>query len=129
MPVVLDIQLNWIGKTLGYMEQKELARVDVSEKAMDEWSVHLVEAFKATLFAESAKEAGAWFVGANIPGKPSNVLFYFGGVPTWAAWLNNESDANWASMEFSSSTVPEGVDEKTSTNLQGGIVTGVAAVA
>ncbi|OAG37692.1 hypothetical protein AYO21_08055 [Fonsecaea monophora] len=100
MPVVLDIQVKWIGQTIRHMEDKRLAKVDVSEQAMAKWSSHLHEAFEATLFAESAKAAGAWFVGANIPGKASDILFYFGGVPAWTAWLENERMAGWPSLDF-----------------------------
>jgi cation diffusion facilitator CzcD-associated flavoprotein CzcO len=110
MPVVLDIEVKWIGQTLQYMEMKKLAKIEVTEKAADAWFLHLVEAFKATLFAESAKKSKAWFVGANIPGKPSDVLFYFGGVPNWAGWLENETKSSWASMNFESFGVPSVVD-------------------
>jgi cyclohexanone monooxygenase len=100
MPVVLEIAVDWIGKTIRYMEGKKLAKIDVTEAAVDAWSSHLDAEFRATLFAESAKNAHAWFVGANIPGKAINVLFYFGGVPTWTAWLEKETKTAWASMDF-----------------------------
>ncbi|KAJ4142136.1 hypothetical protein NW754_014927 [Fusarium falciforme] len=101
MPVVLDIGVSWIGKTLRYMEENHLTKINVTDKAVKAWSNHLEEAFRATLFAESATKSGAWFVGANIPGKASNVLFYFGGVPTWTGWLEKERKRSWASMNFS----------------------------
>lgn len=101
MPVVVDIGLNWIGKTIRYMEENKLTKINVTNKAVEAWAAHLDECFKATLMADYAEKSGAWFVGANIPGKPKNVLFYFGGVPGWAAWLENESTSSWASMDFS----------------------------
>lgn len=102
MPIVLNKEVNWIGKTIGYMEENKLAEINVSQKAVDAWSTHLDEAFKATLFANSAKASGAWFVGANIPGKANSPLFYFGGVQTWEAWLDKERSTTWANMDFSS---------------------------
>ncbi|EXJ84876.1 oxidoreductase [Capronia epimyces CBS 606.96] len=104
MPVVLDIQVQWIGKTLRHMEQHRLNKIDVSKDAVTKWSAQVEEAFKGTLLGESAKKAKAWFVGANIEGKADNVLFYFGGVPAWSSWLENESKTDWASMEFGSPT-------------------------
>lgn len=101
MPVVLDIGVNWIGKTISYMEDNRIKKIDVSNAAVEAWSSHLDEAFRATLFAESAIASRAWFVSANIPGKAPNVLFYFGGVPTWTAWLEKEIKAGWPSMLFS----------------------------
>ncbi|KIW80834.1 hypothetical protein Z517_07451 [Fonsecaea pedrosoi CBS 271.37] len=89
------------------MEENKLDTIDVSEKASDTWSYHLREAFKATLFEESAKVVKAWFVGANIPGKTIDPLFYFGGVPTWASWLDKETKTGWESMKFSPSVATD----------------------
>ncbi|KAM5350793.1 hypothetical protein ACJ41O_007298 [Fusarium nematophilum] len=119
MPVVLDIQVNWIGKTLRHMEKNKYAQIDVTEKAVDAWSCHLDEAFGATLFTETARASGAWFVGANIPGKGGNVLFYFGGVPTWTAWLDKESNTAWPSMEFSPTTKTDVADKDDSGHVEG----------
>jgi cyclohexanone monooxygenase len=101
MPVVVEIQVRWIGKTIDYIEKNELAEIDVKTETVDAWSVQLEKAFNATVYAESAKVARSWFVGANIPGKPQNVLFYFGGVPAWADQLEKELKSKWASMKFS----------------------------
>ncbi|QKX57331.1 uncharacterized protein TRUGW13939_04443 [Talaromyces rugulosus] len=109
MPVVVDIQVNWIGQTIAYMEQKKLACIDVTENAVADWSAELDETFKVTVFAESAKASRSWFVGANIPGKVQTVLFYFGGVPAYTAKLEREISAGWPSMRFIPSTVTNGV--------------------
>lgn len=111
MPVVVDIQVNWIGKTIRHMEENRLDRIEVTEGAADAWTLHLAEVFRSTLFAESSKESGAWFVGANIPGKTNSVLFYFGGVPTWSTWLENESRSAWESMNFAPLAVANAVRE------------------
>lgn len=100
MPVVLDIEVRWIGKVLGYMKENKLEVIDVKEGIAAEWSAHLSAAFKATLFGESAKKAGAWFVGSNIPGKSNDVLFYFGGVGAWASWLDRQIETNWQDIKF-----------------------------
>lgn len=125
MPVVLDIEVNWISKTLSYMEKNQLAKINVSQKAVDAWSAHLHQAFNNTLFAESAKKAGAWFVGANIPGKAHDVLFYFGGVDTWKTWLDDESKTAWANMTFSpnqpTATEEDGVTVRAETLRSPGI--------
>lgn len=100
MPVVVDTEVAWIGKTIEHMESNCLAVIEASEEAVVAWSTHVNEAFGATLFAKSAKEEGSWFVGANMPGKPSRVLFYFGGLPTWNSWLQAEKESKWARMKF-----------------------------
>jgi cyclohexanone monooxygenase len=120
MPVVQEIEVSWIGKTIRHMEKNKITTIDVSEKAAGAWSSHLIEAFEATLFAESARTSKAWFVGANIPGKPIEPLFYFGGVPTWTAWLDKESKTGWPSMNFSPPAAAT-VREDPSIHLQGPI--------
>ncbi|PMD33038.1 cyclohexanone monooxygenase [Hyaloscypha variabilis F] len=129
MPVVLEIGVSWIGKTLRHMEKNKLTKIDVSQTAVDAWSSHLDEAFRATLFAESAKASGAWFVGANIPGKAANVLFYFGGVPTWNAWLENETRTAWANMIFSLPKGTEKVGEYPKINSQSQTATDIISSA
>lgn len=129
MPVVLDIEVNFIGKTIRHMEDNKFAKIDVTEKAVDAWSSHLDEAFNATLFAESAKASGAWFVGANIPGKARNVLFYFGGVPTWNDWLDNESKTAWASMEFTSLPATNSGDNDTSAQTTSHVARSITSAA
>lgn len=100
MPMVIDRNVEWIGKALRHLEQNKLAHIDVSEAAVDAWSQHVNDAFAATILAESARAAHAWFVGANVPGKTNNILFYFGGIPNWYAWLEKESEGGWPSMKF-----------------------------
>lgn len=100
MPVVSDIEVSWIGKTIRHVEENKLAKIDVSKAVVHVWSSYLDQVFKPTLFSESAKASGAWFVGANMPGKASAPLFHFSGVPTWTTWLNNEIKTAWASMNF-----------------------------
>lgn len=130
MPVVLDIEASWIGKTIRHMEENGLARIDVSEAAVHEWTSHLDQAFRATLFAESAKASGAWFVGANIPGKASAPLFYFGGIPTWTAWLENECKTAWARMNFvDSRTVTDTIDKDSSDKITHRMASDVASIA
>jgi len=129
MPVVQEIEVSWIGKTIRYMEKNKVATIDVSEKAAGAWSSHLQEAFKATLFAESAKASKAWFVGANIPGKAISPLFYFGGIPTWTAWLDKESKTGWPSMNFSPPAATDAAREDPSIHSRGQIALDVPSVA
>lgn len=112
MPVVSNTQVDWIGKTLNYMEQNKLVKIDVNQGAVETWSSHVRDVFESTLVAQSAKDAGAWFVGGNIPGKASDILFYFGGLDKWTEWLNREAKSEWASMDFTPRAADdaEGID-------------------
>ncbi|KAK1979516.1 steroid monooxygenase [Colletotrichum cereale] len=100
LPVMVEIAADWIGKTIRYMEENHLATVNVGEKAADAWSQHTNDVFTSTGFLETVKAARSWAIGANIPGKPHNVLYYFGGLPSWNEWLDKEATEKWPSMEF-----------------------------
>ncbi|KAI0151078.1 cyclohexanone monooxygenase [Pestalotiopsis sp. NC0098] len=100
MPVVLEIAVKWIGKTVRHMEENGLVKIIASENSAQAWSSHLNKEFESTLFKDAAKKSRAWFVGANIPDKAVNPLFYFGGVPKWEAWLDAEAESAWPNMEF-----------------------------
>jgi cation diffusion facilitator CzcD-associated flavoprotein CzcO len=129
MPVVSDIEVSWVGKTIRHMEENKLAKIDISEAAVHAWSSHLDQVFRATLFAESAKATGAWFVGANMPGKASAPLFYFGGIPTWTTWLDKEIKTGWASMNFSPLEVTDMAGKDTSDKVSNKVAIDMAAVA
>lgn len=85
-PMVSEMNVEWLGELLGHMVENNLDRVQVTEEATDAWSAHLEAVFQSTLLTEGAK-VGSWYLGANIPGKPRKVLFYFGGAAAYAqAW-------------------------------------------
>lgn len=100
MPVVLEQNVDWIGKALSHMKKNNIASIDIPDEAADAWSRQLDAAFNATVLAESAKSVHAWFVGGNIPGKRNDVLFYFGGVPSWVSWLKQESENGWPTVKW-----------------------------
>ncbi|KAL8720656.1 MAG: hypothetical protein Q9225_002526 [Loekoesia sp. 1 TL-2023] len=110
-PVMLEIAVNWIGKTIRHMEKNNLAKINVTEKAVDAWSCHIDEVWNSVLISKPAEENRSWYVGTNIPGKPAKIMFYFGGVQNWKSWLDNEIDTAWTSMEFTPLAVTDKVGE------------------
>ncbi|THC87734.1 hypothetical protein EYZ11_012818 [Aspergillus tanneri] len=114
-PVMLEIAANWIGKTIGHMEKNNLAKINVTEQAVDAWSGHADGLWNSVWISKPATEHRSWFVGTNIPGKPAKIMFYFGGVQGWKSWLDNEINTAWASMHFT----PLALINKTSEDTSG----------
>lgn len=106
-PIMLEIAVNWIGKTIRHMEKNTLAKIDVREKVVDAWSHHAEELWTSVFIAKPAQENRSWFIGTNIPGKPPRIMFYFGGVQNWKSWLDKEIETAWASMDFLPLTVTD----------------------
>ncbi|KAF7166605.1 hypothetical protein CNMCM5623_000200 [Aspergillus felis] len=99
-PVSLEAFASWIGKTIEHMEKKGLASIDVSNEAMNAWTTHVEQVWAGSFLAKHAHEQGSWFVGTNIPGKPSRIMFYFGGMVNLEPWLIKELETEWSSMNF-----------------------------
>ncbi|KAJ5793502.1 hypothetical protein N7457_000101 [Penicillium paradoxum] len=99
-PVSLESFASWIGKTIEHMESNGLATIDVSNEAMNAWTTHVEDVWAGTLIAKHAHEQGSWYVGTNIPGKPSRIMFYFGGMVHLEPWLIKELETQWSSMSF-----------------------------
>ncbi|TVY28696.1 Dual-functional monooxygenase/methyltransferase [Lachnellula hyalina] len=78
MPVVLEIGVNWIGKTLRHMEKNKLAKIDVSETA---WMPGRLTS-----------------PGNSGPRYLRNLLLQR--AHAWTAWLEKEINTSWASMVF-----------------------------
>ncbi|KAE8149048.1 steroid monooxygenase [Aspergillus avenaceus] len=106
-PVMLEIAMDWIGKTIGHMEENKLVAVNVTEKAVDAWTGHADGLWNSVWISKPATEHRSWFVGTNIPGKPAKIMFYFGGVQGWKSWLDSELNTEWSGMEFTAHTVTD----------------------
>lgn len=106
-PVMLELAMNWIGKTIGHMEKNQLAKINVTEKAEDAWTAHADGLWKSVWISKPAIEHRSWFVGTNISGKPAKIMFYFGGVQGWKAWLDSELSTKWSGVEFTPRTLAD----------------------
>ncbi|KAJ0414058.1 hypothetical protein BJY00DRAFT_295729 [Aspergillus carlsbadensis] len=99
-PVSLATFASWIGNTIEHMEENKLATIDVSSEAMDLWTTHVEDVWAGSLLAQHAHERRSWFVGSNIPGKPSRIMLYVAGIVNLEPWLIKESESGWSSMRF-----------------------------
>ncbi len=61
------------------MCQSGLTRIEATSAAEEAWREHVSELANATLFPR----ADSWYMAANIPGKPREILNYPGGLPTY----------------------------------------------
>lgn len=79
-PVVIDGIVEWIGAALQHLLDNDLAAMEPTPDAVEQWCAHMDDLINSTLLT---KGRNSWFLGANIPGKPQVVLFYFGGAGTY----------------------------------------------
>jgi cyclohexanone monooxygenase len=76
MMVSIEQHVDWISDCIGYLEENGIDRIEPTEEAEQEWVRHASEVADFTLFPQSS----SWYSGANVEGKPRQILPYLGGV-------------------------------------------------
>ncbi len=71
-PTCAEIQGDWVVACLDHMRSNGLSRIEATDEAADAWSAHLAAIAADTLFPR----ADSWYMGANIPGKHRELLYY-----------------------------------------------------
>lgn len=86
--LVVDF-LTWV-RNQGYSRFESTREVEL------EWTSHLDGIFEQSLFTK----ARSWYWGANVPGKPRQMLNYCGGLPLYFEKWNEVKAAGYAGFEF-----------------------------
>jgi cation diffusion facilitator CzcD-associated flavoprotein CzcO len=76
MTTSIEQHVDWITETIEYLKKNDLASIEATLDAEDNWVEHVNEVADKTLY----KQANSWYMGANIPGKPRVFMPYVGGV-------------------------------------------------
>lgn len=103
IPVVIEKLVGWIGRALDRIDAGGYDRMQPTTAAAQEWSAHIDELFKMTVLPSD--RARSWYLGANIPGKPQKVLFYFGGAAAYFDTIETSASNDFAGFEFSRTQV------------------------
>jgi cation diffusion facilitator CzcD-associated flavoprotein CzcO len=72
MPVSIEQHVEWISDCIAYMRKNQLATIEATPKAEEQWTAHVLAIVNMTLMPE----ANSWYMGANIAGKPRTFLPY-----------------------------------------------------
>ncbi|CAA0106856.1 flavin-containing monooxygenase [Zhongshania aliphaticivorans] len=99
VPPVVEASTTWIGQAIRYMQAEGYDEIEADAEAVDAYCGQMKELVDATLIRDAASQ-GAWFMGANIPGKPVAVLFHFGGAPSYFNALAENADTGFAGFKF-----------------------------
>jgi cation diffusion facilitator CzcD-associated flavoprotein CzcO len=77
MPVAIEQHADWITTCIDYMRTKGMERIEAKPGAVDKWVAEVNEVANRTLLPQAKH---SWYLGANIPGKPSVFMPYAGGM-------------------------------------------------
>lgn len=91
-PTCAEVQGDWVVDLLTHLRDEGITRVEASAEAEDAWRelVHGIAA--ATLFPR----ADSWYMGANIPGKPREMLNWPGGLQLYLESCRASADAGYS---------------------------------
>jgi cation diffusion facilitator CzcD-associated flavoprotein CzcO len=78
-PVFIEFQANFIRDMIKKMQSDGIQAVEPHSAAVQDWQAQMETISKMTLFSK----AKSWYTGANIPGKPVELLYYYGGIPRY----------------------------------------------
>ncbi|KAJ6119199.1 hypothetical protein N7523_003479 [Penicillium sp. IBT 18751x] len=78
-PVFIEFQANFIRDLVKKMEKGGIKSLDPLETSAETWRTEVDTIGNMTLFPKTK----SWYMGANIPGKPVEMLYYFGGIPRY----------------------------------------------
>ncbi|HVR28368.1 MAG TPA: NAD(P)/FAD-dependent oxidoreductase [Thermoanaerobaculia bacterium] len=76
----IEQHVNWIADCIDHLRQRDLATIEPTVEAEDEWVAHVNEVAGTTLLLT----CNSWYLGANVPGKPRVFMPYLG-FPTYVA--------------------------------------------
>ncbi|MDN5938485.1 MAG: NAD(P)/FAD-dependent oxidoreductase [Salinisphaera sp.] len=98
LPPVLEGIAAWIGNAIRYMRQNDLTAMEPTPDAVEHWDQRVREIVKATVLPHGPN---SWFLGANIPGKPQVVQYYFGGAGAYRQECEAAAQSGYEGFVFS----------------------------
>jgi len=72
----IEQHVEWIAQCLAHLQKNQKRCIEASPEAEAQWVDHANEVANTTLFPQG----NAWYLGANVPGKPRIFMPYIGGV-------------------------------------------------
>jgi len=96
-PTCAELQGEFVVQCLQFMKQNGLNKIEATAAAEESWREYSNQLGLAGLF----DKADSWYIGANIPGKPREMLSYTGGLPTYLQKCRESAEKGYEGFELS----------------------------
>ncbi len=96
MAVSIEQHVDWISDCLTHMCEQNLNWIVPTATAEAGWGFHASDCANLTLYPR----AKSWYMGANVPGKPSVFLPYIGGVDFYRKTCNAVAQRDYLGFAF-----------------------------
>jgi hypothetical protein len=90
-PTCAELQGDWIVELLDQLRQRNRTRFEAAVPAEEAWRAQVHSLADATLFPK----ADSWYLGANIPGKPREMLSFTGVLSTYMTQCNESAERGY----------------------------------
>ncbi len=94
-PTCAELQGDWVVDCLSHLRDNGLVRIEATASAGEAWTQHMAELAAATLLPQ----ADSWYMGANIPGKPRQLLHHLG-VQEYMACCRQSAEKGYSGFEL-----------------------------
>lgn len=94
-PASAEVQGDWVVNCLAHLRDKGIHRIEAKPEAAQAWTQHMEEMGARTLMPL----ADSWYMGANIPGKRRQMLFYMGSK-SYMAYCNESAQKDYADFKL-----------------------------
>jgi cation diffusion facilitator CzcD-associated flavoprotein CzcO/acetyl esterase/lipase len=118
MMVSIEQHVDWITETLVHLRHNNAEVIEPTELAQEKWVEHSNDIANLTLLPT----ANSWYMGANIPGKPSVFLPYPGGVGAYREICDEVVDRGYLGFAISGpngTTVNDGIIRQLKPDIAG----------
>ena len=90
-PTCAELQGDWVADCLSYLRDNGLTRIEAKAAAGEAWTQHMADLAAGTLLPQ----ADSWYMGANIPGKPRQLLHHLG-VQQYLAFCRESAENGYS---------------------------------
>jgi cyclohexanone monooxygenase len=94
-PTCAELQGDWVVECLTYMRDHGLTTIEAGTDAAHTWTQHMADLAAGTLLPL----ADSWYMGANIPGKPRQLLHH-PGLQVYLAFCADSASNGYAGFEL-----------------------------
>jgi hypothetical protein len=95
-PTCAEVQGDWVVDLLAHLRDTGTTRIEATSEAEEEWRGMVHGIAEMTLFPR----ADSWYMGANIPGKPREMLNWPGGLQLYLAACREAAAAGYRGFEL-----------------------------
>lgn len=98
LPVPIQLGAQWVARAIAFAEANGIQALEATRESEQWWADEVRRTGDQTIMVEEGRKAKAWFLGANVPGKPQDLLVYMGGGPQYQEHCRQAEETGYASF-------------------------------